>query len=160
VLSVRLDRDVTVRCSGRHRRILYLRDAAAVPDVRAVADFFRMPVRGPPWPGGGHPWDQRTQTLDRDGSLAELDAGAVSLECGEGLEGVADRAAQPEVAGLGDDQDVPALDADLDRTNAIAERLADLSLDPTPGGGVGIFIRLAVGPGALSGWTAGLLARG
>ena len=91
-----------------------------------------------------------SQTLDRDGSLAQLDAGAVSPESGEGLEGVADRAAQPEVAGLGDDQDVPAIDADLDRTNAIAERHPDLSLDPTPGGDVGVFLGLAVGPGSLS----------
>jgi hypothetical protein len=133
-------RDVALSLSGRHRHALYLRDAGDALDVRAARIFFWGRI----WPRG---IPERAAVRSRQdfcgeplGSLAQLDAGSVSLECRESLQSVAYRAAKPESARLGDDQHVPAVDADLDRTEPIAERLPDLPLDPPPGGGVGVFV--------------------
>ncbi len=120
---------------ARNRRIL---EKAARAEVAGLEDNGRVQPSGNRWKAP-------------QASITQLDAGSVSLECGEGLERSADGAPEPEAARLGDDYRIPAGDADLEVADAIAEGLANLALDPSLGDELGIGLGFAVWAGRIPG---------
>jgi hypothetical protein len=63
-------------------------------------------------------------------SIIDLDPRSITTERGQSFQRTADASFLPETCHMSDDEHIPAVDAHLDRARAVAERIANLLLDP------------------------------